>query len=234
MFIGREIDDQALWQRLPFTRPPPGCLVIACPESLQGCGGCGNGMGAESGHVNTGSRVPTSAVAAILAASGSGAAILLHAFHVVTLSYSIIVLAPLTAILLAAALVRWGRGREEVLLERLRGGLIAGAAGLIAYDLVRLAILGLGVVGFNPFRPIEVYGLLILDRYQDTTLTKVVGWLFHVWNGLSFAVMYTLAVGPGRVLWAVLWAMMLEATMIATYPSMFRVARDVTFLVVSF
>jgi hypothetical protein len=175
-----------------------------------------------------------STVAAILAASGSGAAILLHALHWMTLSYSIIILAPLTVILLAAALVRWGRGREEVLLGRLQGGLIAGVFGLIAYDLIRLAILGLGVVGFNPFRPIEVFGLLILDRYQDTTLTKVVGWSFHIWNGLSFAAMYTLAVGPGRLLWAVLWAMMLEATMIATYPSMFRVALDVPFLVVSF
>jgi hypothetical protein len=178
------------------------------------------------------SRRP-SLVVAFLAASVSGAAIILYALGWVTLTYSVTILAPLSAMLFLALLLQSGRGREDVFVARLLGGLIAGAIGLVAYNLVRLLILISGLVPFNPFRPIEVYGLLILDRYQGTLLTKAVGWAFHVWNGLSFAVMYTLAVGKGRVLWGLGWAMMLEISMLATYPSMFRLAMDWPFVFVS-
>ncbi|MGB8645295.1 MAG: DUF6789 family protein [Anaerolineae bacterium] len=169
---------------------------------------------------------------AFFAASLSGLAILLYAAHVVTLTYSLTFLAPLTAIVFVALLVYSGRGREEVLLNRLWGGLLAGVLGLMAYDLVRLVILWSGVP-FNPFRPIEIYGLLILDQYQDTPLTKAVGWGFHIWNGLSFALMYTLALGRGRMRWAVLWGLVLETTMLVTYPSIFRLLVDWAFVLTS-
>ncbi len=155
-----------------------------------------------------------------------------HALGWVTLSYSAAILAPLTLFLFLALWVRAGRGQEEVLVNRLLGGVIAGAVGLLGYDLVRLVILLAGVP-FNPFRPIEVFGLLILDVYEDTLLTKTVGWAFHVWNGLAFATMYTLALGKGRVLWAVGWGMLLEIAMVSTYPSIFGLMLDWPFLAVS-
>jgi hypothetical protein len=98
---------------------------------------------------------------------------------------------------------------------------------------VRLLILRSGQVPFNPFRPIEVYGLLILDQYQDSPLTKTVGWGFHIWNGLSFAAMYTLTVGRGRVLWGLGWGMALEVAMLSSYPSIFRMAMEWPFIFVS-
>jgi hypothetical protein len=128
--------------------------------------------------------------------------------------------------------VQSGRTPAPLFINRLRGGLIAGVVGLVAYDLVRLLVLLTGVP-FNPFRPIEIYGLLILNAPYDTTLTKTVGWAFHIWNGLSFAAMYTLAVGRGRVLWGVLWGLMLEVAMISTYPTIFRILVDRWFILVS-
>ena len=172
-------------------------------------------------------------LAALVAASASGVAILLAAGHVITLAYSMIVLAPLSAVLIVSLLVWAGRGHEEVLRNRILGGLIAGIGGLVVYDLIRLFVMVTGLVPFNPFRPIEVYGLLILDRYTDTPLTKTVGWGFHIWNGLSFAVMYTLAAGRGRVLWALGWAMILETAMLATYPTMFQIALNWPFVAMS-
>lgn len=169
---------------------------------------------------------------AFLAAASSGAILIAHALGWVTLSYTAAILAPLSLFLFLALWVRAGRGREEVLVNRLVAGVIAGAVGLVGYDLVRLAILLAGVP-FNPFRPIEVFGLLILDTYDDTLLTKTVGWAFHFWNGLAFASMYTLALGKGRVLWAVGWGMLLEIAMISTYPSIFRLLIDWPFLAVS-
>ncbi len=171
-------------------------------------------------------------IVGFLAASSSGAAILLHAFGWVTLTYTVTLLAPLTAMLFLVFLVYSKRWREQEFLSRLQGGLIAGALGLAAYDLVRLLVLLAGV-SFNPFRPIEVYGLLILNRYHDTPLTKAVGWAFHVWNGFSFAVMYTMAVGRGRILWGLGWGLLLEAAMLASYPSMFHILLGWRFVTVS-
>jgi hypothetical protein len=170
---------------------------------------------------------------AFLAASTSGLAILLYAAGWMTMTYSVTILAPLTALTFVGLFVNARGAWEDVFLQRITGGLIAGLAGLVAYDMVRYLILLSRLASFNPFRPIEVYGLLILDRTQDSALTKAVGWAFHVWNGLSFAVMYTLAVGRGRVLWAIGWGMLLELATIATYPSMFRITLGREFLMMS-
>jgi hypothetical protein len=173
-----------------------------------------------------------SLVIAFVTASLSGVVVLLHALQWVTLTYTITILAPLSAVVFIALLFYARRGREQILLNRLAAGLLAGAMGLVAYDLVRLVILLAGVP-FNPFRPIEVFGLLILDRYQDTTLTKAVGWGFHIWNGLAFAVMYTLTLGRGRMPWAIGWSMVLEGAMLSSYPSLFQIVRDWAFVLVS-
>ncbi len=170
-----------------------------------------------------------SLIVAVVTASLSGIVILLHALGWVTLTYTVRLLAPLTAFVFIALLVRVRRGSEEVLLNRMAAGLLAGAVGLLAYDLIRLAFLVVHLP-FNPFRPIEVYGLLILDRYQDTTLTRTVGWAFHIWNGLAFALMYTLSFGRGRLGWALAWSMTLEVAMLASYPSLFGIIRDWAFV----
>lgn len=169
----------------------------------------------------------------IVAASLSGIAILLHAVGAVHLGFSVILFAPATVVLiLLVATHRKSPGRS-IFLQRLAAGLFAGCIGLIAYDAIRWLILIGGFVPFDPFRAIEVFGLLILRSDIDTWLTKMVGWLFHIWNGLSFAVMYTLALGRGQIWWAIAWSLTLEIAMLSTYPSMFRILLDWPFVVVS-
>jgi hypothetical protein len=169
----------------------------------------------------------------VIAASLSGAAILLHAFGGVHLAFSVIVLAPMTLVMILCLGV-WAKPRNrEIFLQRLVGGLFAGFMGLVAYDLVRWLILISGTVPFSPFRAIEVFGLLILRADVDSWLTKAVGWIFHVWNGLSFAVMFTMAVGRGRLWWAIVWSLVLEVAMLSTYPSLFRILLDWPFITVS-
>ena len=166
-------------------------------------------------------------------ASFSGLAVLLHAFGLVHLGFSVILFAPATAILIISIVTRAKPLVRSIFLQRVAAGLFAGCIGLIAYDGVRWLVLISGFVPFNPFRAIEVFGLLILKTDVDTGLTKTVGWLFHIWNGLSFAVMYTLAMGRGRIWWAILWSLMLEVAMLSTYPSMFRIMLDWPFVAVS-
>ena len=167
------------------------------------------------------------------AASMSGAAVLLHAFANVHLASSTMVLAPASLVILLCA-ATWSKERSrEIFVQRLAGGLFSGLMGLVAYDLLRWLILISGTVPFNPFRAIEVLGLLILNAPADTWGTRVAGWLFHIWNGLAFGVMYTLAVGRGRWWWAVIWSLALEGAMLSTYPSMFRMALDWPFITIS-
>lgn len=169
----------------------------------------------------------------VVTASLSGAALMLHAFAGVHLAFTVIVIVPLTVVLLAAAMAGKRIEGREVFLQRTWAGLFAGFMGLIAYDVSRWLILISGIVAFSPFRAIEVFGLLILQTDVDTALTRTVGWLFHIWNGLSFAVMFTLAFGRGKIWQAVLWSLVLEAAMIGTYPSLFRIKLDAPFLSIS-
>ena len=43
----------------------------------------------------------------------------------------------------------------------------------------------------------------------------------------------SLAVGRGTLLWAVFWAMLLESAMLASYPSLFRIALEWPFVTIS-
>jgi len=168
-----------------------------------------------------------------IAASLSGLAVVLHAAGLVHLGFSIVVFAPATVVLILVIATWKQTHARSIFLQRLGAGLFAGFIGVIAYDAVRWVILVSGLVPFNPFRAIEVFGLLILKTDVDTGLSKSVGWLFHIWNGLSFAVMYTLALGRGKIWWAIGWSLVLEVAMLSTYPSMFRIMLDWPFLVVS-
>jgi hypothetical protein len=167
---------------------------------------------------------------AFAAASLNGAAILLHAQGSIRLEYTIQIVAVLSLFIFMGVLVASGRGPEAMLVDRMRGGFLAGVVGLVAYDLIRVIAFIPGLFSFNPFRPIEIYGLLILGTVEDTPLTKSVGWAFHIWNGLSFATMYTLAFGRGRLLWAVAWGMALQLMMLAAYPSIFGIIANWDFI----
>jgi hypothetical protein len=158
----------------------------------------------------------------------------LEAFGGVHLAFSIMILTPLTLIIILCLCLGPKPRSRQIFIQRLAGGLFAGCMGVLAYDTARWLILISGTVPFNPFRAIEVFGLLILKADVDSWLTKVVGWVFHIWNGLSFAVMYTLAVGRGRVWWAIGWGLILEVSMVSTYPSLFRILLDWQFVTVSF
>ena len=193
------------------------------------CGGCDT-IAAMNHESRPG---PLLLTVGIITASLSGVALLLHTFAKVHLAFTVIVLTPLTVLLLAAIVAGKRIQGREIFLQRVWGGMFAGFMGLIAYDVIRWLIMLSGIVHFNPFRAIEVFGLLIMKTNVDTTLTKTLGWLFHTWNGLSFAVMFTLAFGRGKIWQAVVWSLVLEAAMIVTYPSMLRIKLDLPFLSIS-
>jgi hypothetical protein len=171
--------------------------------------------------------------AGVAVGSLSGLSIFLAAFGNCPLSGCVLLFAPLSALFILGA-GTWAVPRNRaIFFQRLSGGVFSGIMGLLAYDWIRWLIQLSGLVPFNPFRSIEVFGLLLLGSPVDTWYTRAAGWSFHIWNGLAFASMYTLAVGRGHLPWAIVWAMVLELAMLSVYPSLFRITLDWPFVSVS-
>lgn len=171
--------------------------------------------------------------AGVVATSLSGVALLLHWAGWIHLGAAAMICLPLTVVMLAI-IIALARGEHRaIVLQRLVAGAYAGFLGLIAYDVIRWVLVETGLIPANPFRVIEVFGLLIMGTDIDTLVTKSVGWGFHIWNGLTFAMMYTLAFARGRIAWAVAWSLILEVAMLATYPSMFHMKMAWPFISIS-
>lgn len=168
------------------------------------------------------------ALAALIVACAamSGVALVLHAADVVEMPFTISFLA-LPALLVIVGLMAWfGRVRKVVLLRRVWVGVAAGAVATLAYDVVRYVIFVATPTTFDPFRAHRPFGGLMLDTDPNTTAAFWAGWSYHVWNGLSFAVMYVMLFGRGRWTWALAWALALETATIITYPNLFDI--DIT------
>ncbi len=114
--------------------------------------------------------------------------------------------------------VRAHRLHDDVAVNRLLVGVAIGIPATLAYDIVRLAIWKGGLIGFDPFLSHPIFGSLILNQPVESSASIFVGWAYHFWNGLSFAVIYTLIAGRARWWYAIVWAIALEIGWLAALP----------------
>lgn len=152
-----------------------------------------------------------------LAALGSGGALVL----------SLLTGAPLWLGLLgavgAAAFLgafRWSHASDRERAElaaRLRAGAIAGVLATVAYDIVRWALVVVGRMELSPFGAFPLFGELLVGS-APAGVHLLLGGLYHLVNGLAFAVSYCLLVGGRGWQAGVLWGLGLEAAMLAVYP----------------
>lgn len=120
----------------------------------------------------------------------------------------------LPALLLLALLVVWARrtGREE-LYERTLAGLWAGGLATLAYDVVRVPI---AMSGVPVFKAISYFGTVILGQHTPTVASEVVGWTYHLTNGIGFGLMYAAVIRKPRWWTAAAWGLFLEFAMLRT------------------
>ena len=157
-------------------------------------------------------------------ASTSGLAILLHTFGPVPLRFAAPFIAlPAMIILVGSVLLR------RRLYERLHAfasvtlsGGIYGLAATLVYDLVRPAIKWIAGYQFNPFRAMPVFGMLITGLPQTDPLAIAIGWIYHFWNGISFAIMFALVRPQGGAILGMLWGLGLQGLMMFTYPHLLQ------------
>jgi hypothetical protein len=117
--------------------------------------------------------------------------------------------------------------------NRFRAGLLAGLIGLIAYDVLRFAIMESNVLDYDPFHAIPILGSLITGMPPEAGASVAAGWAYHIWNGFSFAIIYALIAGPATWMWGVLFAMILEIGMLFAYPTFLAIQAQWKFVTVS-
>lgn len=138
----------------------------------------------------------------------------------------------LPALFLLALLVVWARrtGREE-LYQRTLAGLWAGGLATLAYDVVRVPI---AMSGVPVFKAISYFGTVILGQQTPTLASEVVGWTYHLTNGIGFGLMYAAVIRKPRWWTAVLWGLFLEFAMLRTpYAEVFGYKLTQSFVAIS-
>jgi hypothetical protein len=164
-----------------------------------------------------GSRLRRYLIAALPLSTGAG--LLLHLY----LGGRLLLMLGIAGLPLSlAAWLAWrgcSPGVQALLRRRAGVGALAGLCATAAYDAVRWLMLRLFDFGFQPFDIFPIFGRLLLGARAAAAPACVVGVLFHVCNGIGFAVAYALLFAR-RAWWAgIAWALTLEAIMLLVYPS---------------
>jgi hypothetical protein len=160
--------------------------------------------------------IPSSFSVRLLCAflGASSIATLLLYFYGVTGMAQLVVMLLVPAVVILVVVVGQTRRPESVDLHaRIIGGLWAGGFATLAYDVVRLPI---ALAGLPIFKAISYFGTLITNQSSPTVTSEVVGWSYHLSNGIGFGLMYAVLVGRPRWWTAVIWGVTLEAAMLLT------------------
>ena len=168
-----------------------------------------------------------------ICASLSLAALVAHVLGVLRLDFFLTFFG-IPSLLLLFSLAAWAkRIRATTFLTSLRVGLVGGLLATLAYDLVRFLIGLTHLFQYNGFVAIYIFGSWITGKSVTTTAAAVAGWIYHFWNGLSFGVMYVLALPRRHWLYGVGYGMVIEAMMLGLFPLFLRITNKRDFIIIS-
>ncbi len=170
---------------------------------------------------------------AILCATASILALLLHILNVLPMYFFIDSVAAPSLVLLLALGVFARRINESVFVNRLATGAWVGLLATLAYDLIRFPIWKSDLIDFNPFFTNQIFGTIITGLPPESFAAIIVGWAYHYWNGFGFGIIYSLLAGPARWYYGVVWAIFLEAGWLLALPSALQFKLGLDLVVVS-
>ncbi len=103
------------------------------------------------------------------------------------------------------------------LVNRIQTGVWVGFVATAALDVLRLTSFSLGLLPGNLPR---MFGVLILDRMAvgPSTVSDIVGSLYHYWVSACLGLTYALLVGRTRWWGGLIWGLMIEVGMMTTPP----------------
>ena len=160
-----------------------------------------------------------------LLASTSGAAILAHTFGPVPLSFTApFVVLPAASLLASLMLLRRKLyQRLHLFSSHLMRGAGWGLLATLVYDAIRPLLRMIFGFTFDPYRAIPIFGQFMTGLPPTDSLAIAIGWLYHFWNGISFAMMFALLRPQGGPIAGLIWAMVLQGLMMASYPSLLQI-----------
>jgi len=135
----------------------------------------------------------------------------------------------LPALIFLALFVIWRNSAgDRALTRRIGAGLWAGALATLAYDLVRVPLSDSGV---PVFKAISYFGTSMLAAPHPSLSSEIVGWSYHLSNGMGFGLMYAIAIATPRLWTAITWGLVLEGIMLLTpYAEVFGYRASSTWL----
>lgn len=179
--------------------------------------------GLQRGVVIAGAVAGLSSGAALVAAIGSGRPLW---------ATSVFIMVP-ALVAFVACTVTIRRDQQDLFLARLRAGLLAGLLGTVAYDVSRWSVEVTHLTSTHSFVAIRAFGYGLTGRPPSDNVALAAGWVFHLVNGLGFALAY-IFVAAGRAWWlAIGYALVLEAFLIGFYPGWIGLTVTAEFLSVS-
>ena len=170
---------------------------------------------------------------AIACAGVSGLSLVAHVLGVLPMPYFLEVFG-IPSLLVLFALAAWGRIVDAgTFINGLWVGLWVGGIATVAYDGIRFLVERGHLFGYNGLVPILMYGSWITGRPTSSVAAKVAGWAYHYWNGITFAIIYTLGVGKRHWLFGIAYAMVLECCLLGLFPLFVPVTRKFDFVALS-
>jgi hypothetical protein len=112
---------------------------------------------------------------------------------------------------MSASQRRWLRARVAA-------GARAGIVAIAAYDVTRYGVVGLASLSFQPFHVFARFGQALLGPATAEPAATVAGALFHLVNGIGFAIAFSLVVARPSIRLGIAWALVLETLMLLLYP----------------
>ncbi len=160
---------------------------------------------------------PVQRAVAGLAFCTSGFALVIH---ILTGSPLLLALALVGLVaLLGVAVVTASSPANRVRLRRLLGkGVIVGLVGTAAYDGARWILVQAGGLELSPFEAFPLFGRALIGADRSGLAVEIAGIAYHLVNGVSFGVAFVIWFGHRSWWWGILFALGLEAFMLALYP----------------
>jgi len=103
----------------------------------------------------------------------------------------------------------------------------------VAYDGIRFLVERGHLFGYNGFVPVLMFGGWITGRPTSSLAAKLAGWSYHYWNGITFAIIYTLGLGKRHWLFGIGYGIVLECCVLGLFPLFVPITRKLDFIAVS-
>lgn len=113
---------------------------------------------------------------------------------------------------------RFSLSQRQVVVHRIKAGLIAGFLATAAYDLSRFLLINVFPLHVRPFEAIPLFGQLLVGDQVSHSIHYFVGGIYHLSNGVGFAIAYSIWFATRGWWCGIMWALVLEAAMLAIYP----------------